>query len=571
MKMQPKVESVPPHVNQDEIDRRAQEEAESVTWSDPQDLPDELPPVMPYSSDLLPPSIGRAVDDIAERMQCPPDYPAASMLVAMAAVVGCRLGIRPKKRDDWLVVPNLWGCVVGRPSLKKTPATKGAEKQLRYIEARSREQLADEIEDAEVEALLFPEQKKLLESQMKATLKKDDKEAARSYAAELKGLAEIKPPESRRIIAKETSIQKLCEMLGRHPAGMMLFIDELLGWMRKLDRDDQAGVRQVYLSLWSGTEIVNDDTLGRGELTARGCISVFGCFTPGGLTEYVSAAIRGGRADDGLVQRLQVTVWPDAPKDYKQVDRWPDCPAKEQLRQTFEQLADIDPAAIGGTDRFDDDGIPFVQFDDDGQSIFNDWDSKHQRRLRGDDLPEAFESHLSKYASMVPSIALLLHLASGQRGPVSGMAMSTAIRWSEYLESHAQRLYAVATSPQRQHAGPLLRRLIAWPNDRPIRAAAIAKRGWSGLTSAEVVKETLELLAESGWVQAIEAKPTKLGGRPTTNWIVHPQAAKFMEGYDKQAPETPKTHTDGSFGGFDGTGLGQSSENGSVGGEDIVV
>ena len=84
MKMQPKVESVPPHVNQDEIDRRAQEEAESVTWSDPQDLPDELPPVMPYSSDLLPPSIGRAVDDIAERMQCPPDYPAASMLVAMA-------------------------------------------------------------------------------------------------------------------------------------------------------------------------------------------------------------------------------------------------------------------------------------------------------------------------------------------------------------------------------------------------------------------------------------------------------------------------------------------------------
>ena len=117
----------------------------------------------------------------------------------------------------------------------------------------------------------------------------------------------------------------------------------------------------------------------------------------------------------------------------------------------------------------------------------------------------------------------------------------------------------------------MLRRLIAWPNDRPIRAAAIAKRGWSGLTSAEVVKETLELLAESGWVQAIEAKPTKLGGRPTTNWIVHPQAAKFMEGYDKQAPETPKTHTDGSFGGFDGTGLGQSSENGSVGGEDIVV
>ena len=79
--------------------------------------------------------------------------PFEVMLVAMAAVVGCRLGIRPKKRDDWLVVPNLWGCVVGRPSLKKTPATKGAEKELRYIEARSRDQLAEKIEDAELELL----------------------------------------------------------------------------------------------------------------------------------------------------------------------------------------------------------------------------------------------------------------------------------------------------------------------------------------------------------------------------------------------------------------------------------
>ena len=75
MKNSPKVESFPAHIDQNEIDRRAHEESESVTWSDPQDLPDELPPVMPYSSDLLPPSIGRAVDDIAERMQCPPDYP----------------------------------------------------------------------------------------------------------------------------------------------------------------------------------------------------------------------------------------------------------------------------------------------------------------------------------------------------------------------------------------------------------------------------------------------------------------------------------------------------------------
>ncbi|WDQ19014.1 YfjI family protein [Rhodopirellula sp. P2] len=539
-----------PHVDYDEIDRRAQDDAGGVTWGEPDALPDELRPVMPYVSELLPSSIGRAVDDIAERMQCPPDYPAASMLVAMAAVVGCRLGIRPRMRDDWLVVPNLWGCVVGRPSLKKTPATKGAERQLRNLEGRSREALADEIDDAEVDAMLLEPRRKLLENNMKTAIKSGDEDAARSYASELKGLVETKPPEPRRIIAKETSIQKLCEMLSRHPAGMILFIDELLGWMRKLDRDDQAGVRPIYLTLWNGTEIVNDDTLGRGELSARGCISVFGCFTPGGLTDYVSAAIRGGRGDDGLVQRLQITVWPDSPKEYHPVDRWPDGAAKEQLRKTFEELADIDAKAIGDTDKHDDDGIPFLHFDADGQVLFNAWDESHQRRLRREDLPEAFESHLSKYASMVPSIALLVHLASGGRGAVSGVATSTAIRWAEYLESHAQRLYAVATSPQRQHAGPLLRRLLTWPTDTPIRVASIVKRCWSGLTTKVVVEETLGLLADAGWVQSIKVDT---GGRPTMDWLVHPEAAKYLATTENRAIKTPERPTQGTFDGFEGS------------------
>ncbi|MCR9210642.1 MAG: YfjI family protein [bacterium] len=563
MRDTPEIETLPAHIDADEVERRARE----LEWSDPDELPDELPTVMAYRSELLPRSVGAAVDDIAERMQCPPDYPAASMLVAMAAVVGCRLGIRPRRYDDWLVVPNLWGCVVGRPSLKKTPATKGAERQLRHIEARAREALQSDIEDAELDAVLLPEQRKLLEQQIKAALKKGDEETARNHAAALQDLQEVQPPEPRRIIAKECSIQKLIEMLGRHPGGMMLFVDELLGWMRKLDRDDQGGVRQIYLSLWNGTEIVNDDTIGRGELTARGCVSLFGCFTPGGLTSYVSAAIRGGRGDDGLVQRLQICVWPDSPKDYKSVDRWPDNQAKVHLRETFERLADIDAQAIGELDRYDEDGIPFMRFDADAQELFDAWDLNHQRRLRAGDLPEAFESHLSKYASMVPSIALLLHLASGDGGAVSATATQTAIRWAEYLESHAQRLYAVATSPQRQHAGPLLRRLIDWPKDKPIRTSVIAKRGWSGLASPEVVDETLGLLAEAGWVQSVKVNT---GGRPTTDWLVHPDAANFLQIYLRETTKTPETTPNETFGGFDGSGLVRFPDSGVCDVEVIV-
>jgi hypothetical protein len=37
-------------------------------------------------------------------------------------VIGARCAIKPKRRDDWIVTPNLFGGVVGDPSSKKTPA-----------------------------------------------------------------------------------------------------------------------------------------------------------------------------------------------------------------------------------------------------------------------------------------------------------------------------------------------------------------------------------------------------------------------------------------------------------------
>lgn len=79
----------------------------------------------PFVADLLPDALRPWIADVAERMQCPPDYPAMGAMVALSSVVGRQVGIRPKRQDDWTVVPNLWGAVVGRPSLLKTPALQG--------------------------------------------------------------------------------------------------------------------------------------------------------------------------------------------------------------------------------------------------------------------------------------------------------------------------------------------------------------------------------------------------------------------------------------------------------------
>ncbi len=67
-------------------------------WPDPQPLPEELPPVAPFEFSLLPDSLRPWIEDIAERIQCPPDYPAVAAMIALAGVLGRKVGIRPKAR-----------------------------------------------------------------------------------------------------------------------------------------------------------------------------------------------------------------------------------------------------------------------------------------------------------------------------------------------------------------------------------------------------------------------------------------------------------------------------------------
>jgi hypothetical protein len=81
-----------------------------------------LHPVVPFDPiALLPEALRDWVMDEADRMPCAPDFVAAAVVVALGTTIGARCAIKPKARDCWLVVPNLWGGNVGLPSAKRSP------------------------------------------------------------------------------------------------------------------------------------------------------------------------------------------------------------------------------------------------------------------------------------------------------------------------------------------------------------------------------------------------------------------------------------------------------------------
>jgi hypothetical protein len=91
----------------------------------------------------------------------------------------------------------------------------------------------------------------------------------------------------------------------RTPTGLLLFRDELTGFLRTLDREGHESDRAFYLETWNGYNRFVYDRIGRGTLEIEAaCLSILGGIQPGPLGYYLKGALEGGVKDDGFIQRF---------------------------------------------------------------------------------------------------------------------------------------------------------------------------------------------------------------------------------------------------------------------------
>src|SRR5262244_258796 len=141
-------------------------------WPSPKELPSKLAKVAPFDIEFLPPSIAPWVNDISERLQCPPDFVAITALTALGSLIGRRVGIKPQQKTDWIEVPNIWGAFIGKPGLLKSPAMMEALKPLHHLEAEAAKAHARALIDHQAALAEFKLQKSVKESVLKDQLKK---------------------------------------------------------------------------------------------------------------------------------------------------------------------------------------------------------------------------------------------------------------------------------------------------------------------------------------------------------------------------------------------------------------
>jgi hypothetical protein len=486
-------------------------EQSSAGWPKPKPIESSLPAVAPLDPDLLPEAIRDYVMDVADRQQAPPDFAAIAALCGLASIIGNAARVRPKQYDDWEVVPNLWGAIIGRPSAMKSPMMRSALAPVYALQDALRKEWEAAQREADIEdALSDLDAGEARKKAAKAIRAGDREEAKRLIAEHSKGDEEEAP--CPRLIVNDATVEKLGELLNENPRGLLLIRDELPGFLARMESEEYQSERAFYLEAYNGDGQFTYDRIGRGTIhIASATLSMIGGVQPARIAPLVKGAMTGER-DDGLIQRLQLAVWPDDIGSWQWVDRSPNRVARERYDQAFRDLHDFakgcaEPAVFGFTAK--------------AQDLFREWMTEIQTEARSGKLPSALESHLLKMPKTVASLALIFHLIDGGRDAIGVEAMGRALDFADYLRSHARRLYSAGAVAAENGAKLIVERRAQLPE--PFTARDVWKKSWAGIYDRDSADAAIDLLTAAGYCREAPPSASPSGGRPTTSFIWNPQ------------------------------------------------
>jgi len=503
-------------------------------WPDPRPIISELKRVPVFRvEDMLPRGLKPFVQDQARRMNCPMESIAVSLICSLGTVIGTRCVIAPKAKDDWLVALNVWGAVVGPPSAKKTPALSAGISFLKRLQKIENERIGREMPAFLAEKAAFEAKEAALKLLLRSKAMENEEEV-HSIQRELQALTECAPkqPMARRFMTNDATIEKIGDILQYNSLGIMNYRDELAGLMSSWTRPGHEGDKAFYLEGYNGLDCYHVDRIGRGSfIIPKHCLSLLGGMQPDKLAAYLKEA-RYELGNDGLLQRLQMLVYPD-PCQWEYTDNPPDTKARERVAQINEKLAVMVPGDLGALPPDDPDKSWYYRFNEMAQEYFIKWYSHlHQVKIPAEDDP-MMAQHLQKYDKLFPMLSLVFHLVNivdegGCGGPVTLEAAVMAGEWCEFLEAHARRCYGLVLDQEFKAAQELASMLLNDVLEDGFTARMVRRSERSRLKKGELVQAAIDWLCEEGWLKPVAVNGcARQVGRPTYMYFINPKIERF--------------------------------------------
>jgi len=485
---------------------------------------------------MMPNAMSTFVFDAARSFNCAPDFVCIPLLIFIGSVISHRIHAQPTEDKQNIVACNNWGMSIGVPGTGKSPvvefmkeifiepleamAEKESEKRMKRIKSTN-------SINSMVMANVKKEIKILVDEALANGVNKQNKLLLAKARAKLEK-ATIENEELARVCFVVTSITyaSLYKVISENPGGCLLHMDELNGLLEPLTKSGNGALRAFLLECYSGFSSHKMDRITRNCKPAKNMmISIIGSIQPTKLEPYLAKVLDGSSEDDGWFNRFLLSVYPE--ELLALVAEVP--PIRESIIKYFKQFFMKLYEEDFGFEREVDVKKRSVRFCTKAQDEYFTWIAEIRHRAADIDMHPAMRSHLKKYETLVPSLALIFDviktfkrdsLTFTQIDKISLSSTIQAISFTHYLESHAKRLFDVDANITAINAATIAERLHKLPET--FTASEVAQRNWVGINrSTEKATEALELLAKSWSVRAINSIPKK-SGKPTTRWEKNP-------------------------------------------------
>lgn len=502
-------------------------------WQEPIPLDTRLRKVKRLTVDLIPAVLRPWILDAQSRMGCPLEYLAVAALTTAAAAIGTSVGIRPKEKDAWTVICNLWALICGPVGSMKTPALQAAMQALQILDNKSYDEYSEAKEEHEKKVFAY--------EQKNSVLKEAGKNAARGVANKYnanktESPEEIAdrlekppaPPKLKRFIVNDATVPAMIKILSENERGVLLFQDELYNLLKTWDQEGRQSDRPFYLQAHTGNlPWIADRISNADERRIKAiCVSILGGMQPDTIGKYLIEA--ADDQNDGIIQRFQMMVYLDKQDIGGSVegkDEYEDYEAKENARLVYAELATMDWTQYGAHKPKDPEAKIYYKFSPDGQAVFKEWKQLLKEKIELEENPY-IEQHLNKYESLFASLALIFHCIelslSRRGGDISRESAQLAADWCAFLEYHARRVYEISKPRDVAGAMSLAEKIKRGKLKKSFGAWRIQQMNWRGLKKKEEILAACKQLVELNWLRQV-TQQNKKGGPPKIEFLVNPK------------------------------------------------
>jgi len=345
----------------------------------------------------LPKAAQRYIRGLEKSLNVDPALLGVPVLTVLAAAVGN--SHRIQLQNTWTEPATLWTAVVSRSGTMKSPALDKALKPAKEVEHRLRKEHERDMRDWKAQ--------------------KDEDKGDQ--------------PVPRRRIVNDATVESVAIIHSENPRGLMLYRDELAGWIGSFDRYSRGDAdMQTWIEMCDGRSIIVDRKSNRESLHVPApSVCVTGTIQPEVLREKLSST----HFQSGFAPRL----WMCQPPEQKR--RWNPSDVAHKEKERYHSLiqdlysATYDPEA----------GPTVLEMTTEAEEVFANWynqNAKLQEKITSGPL----RSMLSKCEALAARLALIIQLATDaeNRVPSSTIgqdAMLAGVELAGWFRNENARIY----------------------------------------------------------------------------------------------------------------------------------